>query len=246
MAEAFDAARRLHEILKQSSSEDATQPARVIWAKLLGLSPDDRAGLFRALAQLADLVREVETAIRTRTDVDANLLLEKLPAIRKAMGLMQLEGAWTAHAQMFTEAAVRDLRFCSIELQRFQPEEKLEEDVLADLGREVDSLTNEVVQAQIDKELRTVLLACLESFRRAIADYRIRGAAGLRDAATKTIGELLLVRDKVDAHSRPLIRRLLGVAQKSVELAATAVKVKELVDSVNRLVRELLETPPRL
>ena len=68
MAEAFDPARRLYEILKQSASQDATQPARIIWAKLLGLSPDDREGLFRALAELAALINQIEAAITARTE----------------------------------------------------------------------------------------------------------------------------------------------------------------------------------
>jgi hypothetical protein len=244
MADAFDPARRLYEILKQSAAQDATQSARVVWAHLLGLSPDDRPAIFRALTQLTELVNEIETAISGRTDVDAKLLLEKLPAIRKAIGLMQLEGNWTTHARMLSEVAVRDLLFCSNELQRFQPEEKLEDEVLAELGRNVDSLFNDVAKASIDAELRRVLLVCLESFRRALVDYRIRGATGLRDAATKTIGELLLVSDKVDAQTRPLIRRVWGVARKSVELTATAVKFKELADSVHRLALQLFETTP--
>jgi hypothetical protein len=237
MAEPFDPAHRLHEILKQSSSQDPSQPARVVWAKLLRLPPDDRAGLLRALSELADLVDEIETAIKDRTDVDAILLLEKLPAVRKAIGLVQLESNWTTHAQMLTEATVRDLRFISIELQRFRPEEKLEEEVLAKLAAEVDSLTNEVAKSTIDKELRTVLLACLESFRRAIADYRIRGAAGLRDAATRTLGELVLVSvsEKADASDRPLLRRVWGLAQKTLDVTATAMKYRPLAEPLVRL-----------
>src|SRR5438094_1013657 len=234
MAEAFDPARRLYEILKQSASQDATQPARIIWAKLLGLSPDDREGLFRALAELAALINQIEAAITARTDLDTKLLLEKLPAIRKAVGLRQLEAPCTTHARMLSEAPVRDLRFCSNELQRFQPEEKLEADVLADFAKEVDSLFSDVLKAPIDNSLRKVLLACLESFRRALAEYHIRGAAGLRDAATKTIGELLVVSvsTKVDAKGQSLIRRVGGIAQKSLELMALAIKYKELAESV--------------
>jgi len=180
--------------------------------------------------------------------LDTKLLLEKLPAIRKAVGLMQLEAPWTTHAGMLSEAAVRDLRFCSNELQRFQPEEKLEADVLADFAKEVDSLFSDVLKAPIDNSLRKVLLACLESFRRALAEYHIRGAAGLRDAATKTIGELLVVSvsTKVDAKGQSLIRRVGGIAQKSLELMALAIKYKELAESVARLALRAFGNDPPL
>jgi hypothetical protein len=234
MSEPFDAARRLYVILAATRGQDTTQPAKVVWARVLGVAPDNPAALFRGLAQLTDVTDELESAIKGRPDIDVKLFLGNLPAIRTAIGAMQLEAPWgNQHAPKLTEAAVRDLLYCSNELQRFQPEEKIAPEILDELRKEVDALFNDVLKADIDVELRKVLLTCLESFRRAIAEYRIRGAGGLREAAAKTFGELVLVHDKVN-RKNPLIFRLGGIVMKAADAAATAMKFKSLVD-VSRL-----------
>jgi hypothetical protein len=108
MPDDFDPARRLYDILSASPTQDASQPSRVVWARLLGRSPDDRTAIYRGLALLAELVNEVEEAVKACPDADTKLLLEKLPAIRKGIGVMQLEAPFSQVAPLFTEAAVLD------------------------------------------------------------------------------------------------------------------------------------------
>jgi hypothetical protein len=95
----------------------------------------------------------------------------------------------------------------------------------------------------IDPELRMVLLGCLEAFRRAIADYLIRGAEGLRKAAATTLGELLIARDNVRANEKhPLMQRLWGFLTKVNTAVSLAKHSKPLVDWVQLAVTG--EAPP--
>jgi hypothetical protein len=91
MADEFDPARRPYDILSAARKRGDSELARAAWAHAFGLSPDDRAGIRRGLALLAALADEVEQAVLAHSELDAKLLLEKLPSIRKAIGIMQLE-----------------------------------------------------------------------------------------------------------------------------------------------------------
>src|SRR5882724_9224031 len=141
----WNAAQRLHEILEATKGMDASRPAREVWAWALGLDKEDRAGLFRALAQLGDLANEVEASIESLPDARNDLYLINLPRIRKAIRLAQLEASWeTTHRQMLTDLALRDLQFCADKLRTVQHEERLPDDVLRDLAKQVDELLEAV------------------------------------------------------------------------------------------------------
>jgi hypothetical protein len=228
----FNAARRLYEILAAARKQDGARPAREVWAHVFNLADSNRAEIFRALAQLSDLVEEVMASMSTIPNVQTELYTQYLPAIHKAIGIMQLEGAWEAHLRLLSEVAVNNLLFCSERLRQVYPEQRLTPDVLSELSREVDSLADDVMKADIDPELRRVLLACLESFRRAIAEYRIRGVDGLRDAAAKTIGELLIVRDKIDSKATTLARRFVDLVKKVQVVMEVAKVYPPLADAI--------------
>src|SRR5262245_10560569 len=100
----WNAAQRLFEILEATKAENGTRPAREVWASALGLDKEDRACLFRALAQLDDLANEVEASIKALPDARSDLFLTNFPRIRKAIRLAQLEASWeTTHRQMLTD-----------------------------------------------------------------------------------------------------------------------------------------------
>lgn len=226
----FNAARRLYEILTLARAQDANKPAREVWALAFGVPPTDRAAIFRGLAHLIDLVDEVTYSIRAIPNLDYELYLAHLPAIRKGIGLMQLDGNWEPELRVLTEAAIQSLLFSSDRLRQTQPERKLTPDTLAELAKDVDALFQVVLESDIDEELRRILLACLESFRRAVVEYRIRGAGGLRDAALKTIAELSVARDK------SWVPRFSKLLMKVNDLVAKAMgNYKALTDVITRL-----------
>jgi hypothetical protein len=248
MPDEFDPARRLYDILSVAREHGDSETARVAWSKALGLPPDNRLGIYQGLATLVELVNEVEQAVKACPGADAKLLLEKVPLIRKAIGIGQLDADWTSQRKFLSEVTVRDLLHCSNALQRVQPERKIADDTLSQLDKEAVELTEEVLNsADLDPELRTVLLVCLETFRRAIAEYRIRGAEGLRSAAEATVGRLFFVQEKAKATSkRNLIVRLWSLVRTAHSIASMAKDATPLAEAAYRAAQLALtgDAPP--
>lgn len=226
----WNAATRLHSILENARAQKADQPGRAAWASVLGLDPNNGREVMKNVLLLGDVLEEIEKSIRENPGRPTDLYLRNFDRLRRALSITNLDGSWGTQAQLLTEAAVGDLAFCSEAIQARQPEFEAPLDSIRMLAAEIEELTTLVAESDIDPELRTVILVCLEALRRAVAEYRIRGASALRDAVKNSLAELLLVADVVKSeHQKTPVVKFLSLLAMADQVVTKVWKYKALL-----------------
>jgi hypothetical protein len=78
---------------------------------------------------------------------------------------------------------MKGLAYCADAMSRLpEAEEVIERNILNDLLKDFEALTSEVLDSNINDELKAFLVRSIEDIRAAIHEYRLKGAAGLRQA----------------------------------------------------------------
>lgn len=187
-------ARRLYEIVSSAFARNGTETTAKVWAATFGLREDDVAGIYRQLALLWDLTEEVERDIQAVVpEADYPLYLRWRNDLRGVLRSKSLETRWSEQLKLFDQTDLTSIQFCAAKLAEGETEIVIPADELKEFKSEIDELFDRVVESSLDPELRRAILESLEAIRRAIADYRIRGAAGIREALARARGEILAV-----------------------------------------------------
>jgi hypothetical protein len=197
-----NSARRLHFFLEAAFQQGAGATARSVWAKVFGLREDDVIGIYRNLVLLADLADQVEREILAIPEINHPRYLRWLSSVRGALKSTSLEGHWSEQLRLLTEGTIEQLAFCAEKLGETSTETVIPDSELQEILAEIDALFTQVSDGSLDPELRMIILSLLETMRRAIAEYRIRGAESLREALARALGELLLNHPKVQEETK--------------------------------------------
>src|SRR5262249_45349973 len=89
-----------------------------------------------------------------------------------------------------TEGDMIVLEFCSDKLEEQHTELVINRDELQEILQDVNSLFDEVRTINMDHELQTFILDGLESIRRGIYEFRIRGPQRLKETIGEIVGSL--------------------------------------------------------
>ena len=189
-----NAALRLHHMLlalRDASREG--RPIRQVLAEVFELQPDDDLALRRHLFAIDDLFAESEAAIRSIPRVDLQRYLRHFPAARKALlgaRLDQDSRRYAPFQEALGEAVCKSVEFCGARIAEEFPESALATDDLGEVEARLNALFAFTASAELDPALRQVSLDILQALRAALTDYRIHGAAGLKEAVEQAVGKL--------------------------------------------------------
>lgn len=228
---------RLYRVLSQAPSEQyAKLHAREVWAKLLELEdPKDNVGIYRGIGLLLDQLDKVEEILRSKPDIEQQVYLQNFPRLRQGIATPTLDAPWAHSQRHLTAEAVRDLLFCSTKISEFYSEGHLEAEEIKEISVELSKLMESVLESSIDPDLRKILLDLLEAIRRALAEYRIRGTSGLREATAQSIGFILLALQKAEQGvEREEVSRVVVFLQKLDSVVARVMKYVPLLASIGR------------
>jgi hypothetical protein len=211
---------------------------RLSWAAVLGVGREDIPSLFQALADVQRLVANTRREIESASDLDQNLLLENFSKIEQFVAITNLEAQTAQQESQYLDViTMRDLKHTAIQLSRSSAEEAVSDEELAELSAEIDALVDSARKANIDSELRAVLLEMLESIRHAISRYRVRGAEAFREALVTCLGEMSIFRETLKTHrDQPLVGRFASVLHRTMQFANRANKLLDLVLKAHEMV----------
>ena len=190
----INAALRLHRILLalRGASREG-RPIRQVLGEVFELQPDDDLALRRRLLAVDDLFAESEAAIRSIPGIDLQRYLRYFPAARKALlgaRLDQDSRRYAPFQEALGEAVCQSVEFCGARIGEEFPETVLPTDDLGEVEARLNALFAFTASAELDPALRQVSLDILQTLRAALADYRIYGAAGLKEAVEQAVGKL--------------------------------------------------------
>jgi hypothetical protein len=235
MKQTDNPAKRLHAILSQALNKKPNEQTIKVWASVFGVPEKDAAGrVFYYLGLLHQLTYAVEERINRIPDINAELYLRALPDIRLALSPVNTQQSFTDTAGRHLGAGTMTvLEFAANELGKHHHEDTIPQEELDSIKKDFSDLFKNIREAEIDEDLRTLLLDLCVMALRAIDEYQIRGAAGLRDVVAFSVGQIILNHDLCDdAKGEPVMKRFTELLGKITTVVTSAIKVYQLYGKV--------------
>lgn len=195
------------------------------WARTFQLGPDD-------VRVLDGLQAFVFMAGRTQQAVSDLNLPEKIKrahlswtsAFTEVMLQAVANGAWSNTRHRFTAVARSQLHTCELWLDEVCASSDDTSSELRQILEELDSLRASVQDADVEEDFKTLLLDIVESMRRAIAEYEIRGSVGVQQALGEVLGHALRRMDLVARNAKGDLLGRAGKVLRRIALVGGVVK----------------------
>ena len=198
--ETTNPAGRLHVILSKANEHvrsKQTASAGVVWADVFGIDtkqgPEWEILVVEGILQLKKLIEETEEAL-LRVDGLTEKYFRPFERIRKIpyRSITALSSDIRSEILAVSDGDMTVLEFCSERLDGQHAEPIIDEKELQDILQEVTDLFNEVKKADLEPVLQTFMLDGLESLRRGIIEFRIRGPQRLKEAIAEIIASFVM------------------------------------------------------
>lgn len=152
------------------------------------------------LLQLRKLIDKTENSLRNIEGLHERYF-RPFPRIRALpeRSLVSLDSNIKGTIREISEGDMTVLEFCSEKLEEQHRERIVDESELKHILDDVNELFNDVQLSDLDCELKTFILDGLESIRRGIYEYRIRGPQRLKETLAEIIGSLAVNHDLIQA-----------------------------------------------
>lgn len=180
---------RLHRLLSQMPSNNNTVGSWLV--SYFGVSNSSVAVQIDLYADLAHLIVESQKTLGTLQGYVPDDLRAFQEPIEKVAAVVSSSNptrpTYEFKSQVSAET-LKGLEFYSRFLTRDAPEVTLAADKMQELLGQVQALSNEIMGADLDAQLKAILLEHLSAVERALRLYAISGSAGLRRAANGLLG----------------------------------------------------------
>ena len=251
MPETDNPAGRLHALLTAAKKHDTNQNGLFIWGQVFGyrvdfskeaLSAEVEIEVTQKILQTRQLVEEAEAAIRAIEGPNQEIFLRPFPRIREAFRINIIgKASYRGLLNHISEGDMTVLEICSGELSRLHAEDVIEQGQLEQLLEDINALFDQIQQSSLPDILRIFLLDLLESMRRAIQEYRIRGARRLKEELEKIVGALVVNGSEIEkAKDAEEVSRFAQVFSAFVAMVTFANKATPLFGPVVRVINYLL------
>ncbi len=234
MASRNNAAGRLHNVLTQALSI-GNMGTFQMWANVLDVSAADKSELFRRIFLLHNLVDEIKTKITGINGIKTELYLSRLPIIENVIKTTNYDTAWDNHKSQLNEAAMLNLEYCAEALTQYD-EQPIDEDELTKLTQDIHELAERLHSSDLQEVLKIVILEQIEIIRRAISEYRIRGAKGIHDEVAYCYGKTLRLYGLFDTNKdKEEVKSLWSILSRADNLTTVAMNLIQIGNQALKL-----------
>lgn len=237
-----NSASRLKSLLSKTLDESDTTQVIEVWARLFGIVEDSQNKKAALVSErLRWMYHETENISKQMhaTGYSDHLYSSAVANIEHALSAMILPGQWNQAKQYLKRETILALDFCS-EILPDEESQISDEDI-----ESIRNLTNELRELLLASELPPRLIDLIQHhidlINRALDGYPISGAKTLREAARTGLGELIEIKDVVEAsRTSPEISKL-GEAWKKVNAVADAALKLEKISQLGQKVWAAIE-----
>ena len=226
-------ASRLLSILTEARSMGDNKKTREVWGKVLGVNPNDNSLLLPTFAKFLLLIQETRKSIEAVEELNKELYLKPIAKIETTFRYINFEENWQRLKRELDDVTMAQLEFCADRLNSYVSVRSIAPEELARLLEEVNKLIADVIETNIEADLKSFVVRGLEEIRRAIIEYRISGLEGLRRALELNLGAILFNRDRVQRNKqKKSVKAYLELVYLVVKTVSIALEFPQLTDGV--------------
>jgi transcription termination factor NusB len=158
-------------------------------------------------------------------------------AIVNSLEELDMTQNWNVYLPAFNARALAQLEICEHAVSRRLTVKEPEREVLDGLLHDIRENIQEVIDANIEEEVRQLLLEMLRAVERALLAYDISGLPGLRVTVERTIGVVILHSQRFEkSKEQGVVRRTF----KTLGSVVSTLRNLEFVAQLPEKLRELL------
>jgi hypothetical protein len=190
-----NSAQRLHDALVALRRRTSPNNVEDIWPEAFETGRLTTPQFLRQFAKFLELPDRVRAEIQAAEgELPSELLLEWFPKLQTALKHLYPRAPINEFTGRITDEMLLGLRFSATVLAKHSPEKIISSDALSNLLGKANELRRELVESDLDPEVKRVLVARLDEVISAVAAYRLTGAPGLEESFDAILGSL--VREK--------------------------------------------------
>lgn len=241
-------AARLYDLARRLRSTSRNGPPARLWAQAFDIPINvEMTGpsFFHVVQQILaflELLNETEAGIHELEFDD--FYWEVFPPLRRVVqaSLSNLRTNQSNLAGPITDETLTLLRVIAAQWEKNKPDPKIDEEVLKEIRVEAISLFEAVKRAEIDPELKRLILSLTSEIEQAIQQYRIGGPEGLKRALALIVGQANLNIDIVekaetDQRASGWWKRFYNITLKLFAVVKFANNTRETISAVSPLLR---------
>lgn len=218
---------RLHKILTEARNVP-NKAVIEVWAQVLGAQPGNKTDIIRRVSLMQELFDDIKIKIANIDGINKELYLSRFNELEAVIKSTNYDAGWDGIKAHLSDAAMISLAHCAEALSRFG-ETLIDENEFTELLNDIDALSEKLRSSSISKPLQHIIIDLLETMRRSISEYRIRGAEGMKREFAYCLGVLLQNHVQLKAEETKDEVGIFGkIFSKFNQLITFALKLKEL------------------
>jgi phage gp36-like protein len=235
--ETTNPAGRLHALLEKAKATPGGS-AIDLWAIVFGITETDvgkkQVEVIHGLLQMRQLIDETHDSLRAISDLHDRYFrpFERIRAVL-TQSFAQLQTDIHGQLNSVTEGDMTTLEFCSERLETQHTEPLIDEDQLQAILLDANALFDEVKDGDFDPDLKSFILDGIESIRRAIFEFRIRGPERIKEAIADILADYMMnQRTPQTPEERASLEKFNDAFARFVSLVTFAVHTQKLISVI--------------
>ena len=237
-----------HDPTMEGGVEETTS-LRSVWVKAIAtgsLEDWEDEHYYDSLIELIRLIDRCQQTVNQSQSIsseDQKLFLDQLARVKEfAFGIHVMD--WEDFSEQFTDDFLLALRWAVREMSRHISEPVVPEDELRSLQFDIEELIDKVLESNLSTDLKRSLIEGLRAIHKAIVDYRITGAEGIRETVDRNLGLIVRYRDEIegvtDAEGKRTLSRYWRIVEKTDRLVSIGKKLLPLAEQGYEGIQKML------
>lgn len=182
-------AARLLTLLEAGKTKNKHENCRVVWQQLLEVENNNPL-LMSRIGKAMELPELTIQAIREQYPNQTNTWAHWETQVNNAFMEQNLNSQWTTFIQHIDAHSINFLRLSADLLQAKSNTKTMTDEELSKLRDNLHEIYSEIINAEIDEEVKKYLVRNLRKLITSIDEYKLTGALPLLDTIESTIGHI--------------------------------------------------------
>ena len=216
-------------MVKALSNECINKPTASAISSLFGVAEGDSLGVYRSFSKLLQLVADTEKSVSLIPGDLAETYKLCFDPIYQGLKGIHFGGPWAFNSQILRPQDIGLLQLAGEALNDIVPEIEIEAAELGSLESELTELRKEIGNADISLKLKALLLHELSRLIDSINDYKVGGAAGIKEATASAYGRIMVDKEiLIPEMENPWVTKFYTAVGRTADVASVALLANQL------------------
>jgi len=194
-------ATRLYEILKEAKKhcnekgeleQSKREYVKDVWAEIFDIDSSDEEKVFLAIVEVIQQIEAIKNAVDKIESSAKNQLIKTITDLEREIMNMKLDDYSYKLKDAINEERLSSLSGIGFALDVRNQYCNIDEEIILEFREKIDKLIEEVINLQLDDELKKAIIDNLKQVDLMIEKYKLYGLEGIKSAIENGVGSIIL------------------------------------------------------